>query len=483
MIATRTTTDPATDAGADTVAIGLFEGERVAHDIGGLLQSRVDSGEARAEFKKVAVAHAGGHRFVLVGLGARDRFDAERARRAAAVALARAQELATRVLCWEVPHRLDDRQAAGLAEGTLLAAYRYDAWKSRPPQEPRVRELVLSAHHELDVGHAVAAAEAANAARDLQNAPANEATPTRLADRARELAAEHGLSCDVLGREQIRAAGMGAFAAVSQGSDEEPALVTLRYDGPGAQGPVLGLVGKAVTFDAGGISLKPGKGMSEMKFDMSGGAVVIEAAGAIARLGLPVRLVAVVGATENLPSGRAVKPGDIVRAKDGTTVDVINTDAEGRLVLADCLIHARECGAERLVDVATLTGGIVTTFGSVFAGLMGNHDGWCEAVRQAGAAVGEPLWRLPLHEDYERLLEGRYADLVNANENRQATSIVGGTFLKRFAGDVPWAHVDIAGTAYDRGTDYAKTGASGFGCRLLVELARAQSAQPESAAP
>jgi leucyl aminopeptidase len=264
---------------------------------------------------------------------------------------------------------------------------------------------------------------------------------------------------------------MGAFAGVARGSDEEPQLITLRYEPAGAQGPVLGLVGKAVTFDSGGISLKPGAKMSEMKFDMSGGAAVLEATGAIARLGLPVRVVTVVGATENLPSGHALKPGDIVRAKTGTTIEIVNTDAEGRLVLADCLAHALEQGAERLVDVATLTGAIVTTFGSTHAGLIGNDDDWCEAVAAAGARSGELLWRLPLHAEYAEAIKSRYADIANAVENRKAGSIVAAEFLKRFAGDVPWVHLDIAGTAWDTGRAYAPKGGNGFGVRLLVELA------------
>jgi leucyl aminopeptidase len=269
---------------------------------------------------------------------------------------------------------------------------------------------------------------------------------------------------------------MGAFAAVAQGSSEEPALITLRYEPADATGPVLGLVGKAVTFDTGGISIKPAKGMSDMKFDMSGGAAVLGAMAAIARLELPVRVVAVVGATENMPSGNAIKPGDIVRAKTGLTIEVINTDAEGRLVLCDCLAHAIDCGAERIVDIATLTGGIVTTFGSYYAGLFGTDDAWCEEIAAAGARTGEPVWRLPLHPEYASVLEGRYADMVNANEDRKATSIVGAEFLRRFVGDVPWAHLDIAGVAWNRGTEYAAKGGNAFGMRLFVELARAQAA-------
>jgi leucyl aminopeptidase len=227
-----------------------------------------------------------------------------------------------------------------------------------------------------------------------------------------------------------------------------------------------------VTFDSGGISLKPAAKMHEMKFDMSGGAAVVEAVGAIARLALPLRVVAVVGATENLPSGRSMKPGDIVRASNGVTVEINNTDAEGRLVLADCLVHAREQGAERLVDIATLTGGVIVALGSTFAGVMGTDDDWVAQVIDAGEASGERLWRLPLDDEYQQLVKGRYGDLNNAPEERKASSIVGGEFLKRFVDDVPWAHLDIAGVAWDRGRAYAEKGGSGFGVRLLVELAR-----------
>jgi leucyl aminopeptidase len=279
-----------------------------------------------------------------------------------------------------------------------------------------------------------------------------------------------------MGREEIVAAGMGAFAAVAQGSDEEPALITLRYEHPEASGPVLGFVGKAVTFDSGGISIKPGAKMSEMKFDMSGGAAVLAATEAIARERLPIRLIAVIGATENLPSGHAFRPGDILRAKTGTTIEVINTDAEGRLVLADCLAHAVEQGAERLVDVATLTGAIVSALGSTYAGLMGDDDEWCAAVEAAGRASGEIVWRLPLHPEYNELIKSRYADIVNAVEARKAGSITAAEFLHRFTGGVPWAHLDIAGTAWDNGKPYAPKGGAGFGTRLLIELARAHAA-------
>ena len=472
MRVSSTTTSPL-DSGADTLVVGVFEGEDVAHDVkGDALMRLLDSGEARRAFKHVAVAHAADRRWLIVGLGARDAFDAERARIAAAAALSRAQELGTRRLCWELPHRVDDAVAGGFVEGTVLAAYRFDRYRHPPAETRDVEELIVSAHHDVSAPvHAAAVlAEATNAARDLQNMPANDLTPTALGEQARALP---DVAVDVHGREFLVEHKMGAFAAVAQGSDVEPALIVLRYDGPDASGPVLGLVGKAVTFDTGGISIKPAAKMHEMKFDMSGGAAVVQAVGAIARLGLPVRAIGVVGATENMPSGHSMRPGDIVTAANGTTIEINNTDAEGRLVLADCLTHAIGLGAERLVDIATLTGGIVTALGSAFAGVMSNDDDWCAAVQAAGARSGERVWRLPLDPLYDDAIKGQYADIVNATAERKAHPITAAAFLARFAGDVPWAHVDMAGVMNDLGLPYAAKGGSGFGVRLLVEVARA----------
>ena len=468
---------PSTDA--DTIAVGVFEDEGVAHDYPGTLQALVDSGEARRGLRKLAVTHAEGRRYVLAGLGARAEFDPERARVAAASVAGRVSELGTNVLCWEVPHHVGDAVVGGLVEGTVLAAYAYTAYKSAPEDENGGLEtLIVSAHHDVATPAVEAAlvAEAVNSARDLQNAPGNAMTPTALADHARTL---DGVTVEVLDRRGIEAAGMGAFAGVARGSDEEPRLITIRYEPADVAGPILGLVGKAVTFDAGGISLKPGQKMSEMKFDMSGGAAVLEATGAIARLGLPVRVLTVIGATENLPSGHALKPGDILRAKTGTTIEIVNTDAEGRLVLADCLAHAVDLGAERLVDLATLTGAITVALGKTYAGLIGNDDAWCADVAAAGDRTGEIVWRLPLHEEYAKAIEGRYADIANAVETRQAGSIAAAEFLHKFVGDVPWAHLDIAGTANDLGRAYAAKGGSGWGVRLLVDLARAHGGAPD----
>jgi leucyl aminopeptidase len=474
MRVTSTTQAPP-DTDADTIAVGVFEGEAIAHDVDGILQGLVDAGEARTGLRKVAVTHAGGKRYVIAGLGKREDFDAERARVAAATVAGRASELGTRTLCWELPHHVE---APGFVEGTVLAAYEYREYKTADDNDRRIEELIVSAHHDVsaDVERAAVVAEATNAMRDLQNAPANELTPARLAERARSLT---GVTVEVWGREQIEAAGMGAFAAVARGTHAEPQLITMRYDPPEVAGPVLGFVGKGITFDSGGLSIKPATKMSEMKFDMSGAAAVLEATGAIARLGLPVRVVSVLGATENLPSGHAVKPGDILRAKTGTTIEVINTDAEGRLVLADCLAHAIDQGAERLVDLATLTGAIVTTFGNTYAGLFGSDEDWCAEVEAAGRRAGELVWRLPLHDEYDELIKSRYADIANAVEARKAGSITAAQFLRRFTGDVPWVHLDIAGTAYENGKPYTPKGGGGFGVRLLVEVARANAGAPD----
>jgi leucyl aminopeptidase len=475
MNATATTAAPK-DTDADTVILGVFEDEGVPHDLeDGTLSALLDRGEAKRKFRHLAVAHGAGRRWIVVGLGKRADFDSERARVAAATAYGRASELGASVLCWEVPHHVDDAVAGALAEGTLLAAYRFDRYRSKADDEPRPERLLVSAHHDVSgaVDRAAVVAEAANTARDLQNTPANDMTPTALAEAA---AALDGVEVEVEGREQIEARGMGAFAAVARGSYEDPQLITLRYEPPAARGPHLGLVGKAVTFDSGGISLKPGNKMSEMKFDMSGGAAVIAAIGAIARLGLPIRVTGVVGATENMPSGRSMRPGDVLRAMNGTTIEVINTDAEGRLVLADCLAHAVALGAERLVDVATLTGAIVVTFGDTYSGLFSNDDAWAAEVAAAGERTGELAWRLPLHAEYDDLIKGSYGDIVNAVESRKAGSITAASFLKRFVGDVPWAHVDIAGAAWDTGRPYAPKGGSGFGVRLLTDLAGALAA-------
>jgi leucyl aminopeptidase len=467
----------ATDA--DTVALGVFEGEEPPTGAPAEVSELLSSGEARRAAKALALAHTGGKRWLIVGLGKRSDFGPEQARMAGALARERAKEVGTRSLCWLASGTEDEAIVEAIVQGTVLADYSFERWKSSPdsPDAPpkHLEHLMVACSTDAQdaVQRGAVIGAAVNAARELQNRPGNDLTPTALGEYARELAGqiEH-VSVEVEGREQLLGRSMGAFAAVAQGSEQEPALIVLRYEPPGVSSPLLGFVGKAVTFDSGGISLKPGPKMSEMKFDMSGGAAVVEAVGAIARLRLPVRVLAVIGSTENLPSGRSVKPGDIVRASNGKTIEVNNTDAEGRLVLADCLCHAVAQGAEQIVDLATLTGAVTIALGSTYAGLMSNDDALAERLVAAGERSGEILWRLPLHEEYSELVKGTYADLDNAPEARKAGTIVGGTFLSNFVADVPWAHLDIAGSAWDLGRPYAAKGAAGYGVRLLVELAR-----------
>jgi leucyl aminopeptidase len=452
--------------------IPLFEGEEPDDP---RVRDLVAAGEAKPAPRKVAVGHEdSGRRLIVAGLGKRAELDHERARVAAANAAARARELGSRSLSWAAPE--GERVPEALVEGTLLALYSFDRFKSSPGDEdpPAVGSLEIGANEDVSeaVERARVGAEAQNAARDLQNLPSNVATPAFLAERATEVAgSSDALTVELHDRDGIADLGMGAFSAVAQGSDAEPRLIVLRYEG-GGSGPRLGFVGKAVTFDTGGISIKPSAKMQEMKFDMSGGAAVIEAIGAIAALGLPARIVAVVPATENMPSGHAMKPGDIVTAMNGKTIEINNTDAEGRLILADALAHCVDQGAERVIDLATLTGAIIIALGSTYAGLFANDDAWFGEVEAAGRDTGELGWRLPLHPEYFELTKGQYADLTNASEQRKASSIYAAEFLRQFVADRPWVHVDIAGTAWGLGRAYVGSGASGFGVRTLIELAR-----------
>jgi leucyl aminopeptidase len=460
------------ETAADTRVVGLFEGESLPDE---RLQGLVELGEAKPQLKRVAVTHedapgGGQRRVLLAGLGKREELDAEKARVAAAAAAARATELGTVSLSWAAP----DGLAAPIVEGTLLRLYGFDRFKTAKDDGGGGVESLELAGDEVDeqeVSRARVMTDAQNRARDLQNLPSNVATPTFLGERAGEIADQYEtLEVELLDREAIVGMGMGAFAAVAQGTYAEPRLIVLRYTG-GTTGPHLGFVGKAVTFDTGGISIKPSAKMQEMKFDMSGGAAVIEAMGAIAELGLPVTITAVVPSTENMPSGRSVKPGDIVTAMNGKTIEVNNTDAEGRLILADALCYAVEQGAERIVDLATLTGAIIVALGSTYAGLFSNDDDWFEAVKEAGDATGEIGWRMPLHPEIFELTKGQYADLTNASDQRKAMSSYAAEFLRQFVSDRPWVHMDIAGTAWALGREYVGKGASGFGVRTLVALA------------
>ena len=464
--------DAPAELDADLLCLGLFEGDELQEPFAGA----AGASDAKPAYKRTTLLRPGTPpRVLVVGLGKREDFDGERARVAAAIASRQAASLEAHRVAW-VPPADDEAIVAALVEGTELATYRFDRYKgSDGDEEPKasIESLTLVGADEgagEAAGIALVAARAANRARELQNLPANVVTPSYLADRAREIAAaRERVAVEVMDRAEVEKLGMGGLVGVSKGSSEEPRLIVLRHEGPGE---TLGLVGKAVTFDSGGISIKPSSKMHEMKMDMSGGAAVIEAVDAIAELELDVDVLAVVPATENMPSGHALKPGDVITQHNGRTVEIINTDAEGRLILADALSWCAEQGAARIVDLATLTGAVLTALGSTYAGLVSNDDEWAAQVLAAGEASGELAWRLPLHAEYKDLTRGTITDLVNASEKRKASTIYAASFLEEFVDEKPWVHLDIAGTAWDVGREYVGRGATGFGVRLLVELAR-----------
>jgi leucyl aminopeptidase len=473
------------DGPADVLALGLFADEPPALPAAAALLAR---GEARTAPRALAVTHLGDRPLILAGLGPRARFDAERARRVAAAVQRRAHELGTRELAWALPGDTIPAHpeiAEALVIGTALAAYRFTRYRPADPDEPaRALEAITihtpagsgpgDAELAVRIARAGVLADAQNRARDLGNSPPNEMTPAALAEYAVALAARHpALACEVIDEPEIRARGMGAFAAVAAGSAQPAKLIVLRYEGAAEPGTRrLALIGKAVTFDSGGLNLKPGPSMIGMKFDMAGGAAVIETLAALAELAAPVRVLAVVGATENMTGEAAMKPGDILRAYDGTTIEMNNADAEGRLVLADCITHARREGCDAIVDIATLTGGVVTALGATYAGVMASDDALADSLRACGERTGELVWRLPLHPDYAERVKGRYAELTNLAEPRgEASAITAAEFLHHFAGDVPWAHLDIAAVGDDCRLPYLGKGGTGFGVRLLTELA------------
>jgi leucyl aminopeptidase len=481
----ETTTAPALSTDADTIVYAVFDGEPLhADEAREPLEALLDSGEAKGRFKHLALTHVDGRRVLLAGLGARDELDGERGRVAAALAHRRARELGAKSLCWALPPGTGDELAESLVQGTLLSAYRFDRYKRSADRDAdddgdgaaAIERLLFSAPTDIEgsVSRAVIVATAQNRARDLGNRPPNDLTPTALGVYAAELAASRpALTVSTLGGDELRRLGMGLFAAVASGSAEDPRLITLSYQGgrAGADSRRLALVGKAVTFDSGGLAIKSLAGMVDMKFDMAGGAAVIETMAALADLAAPINVLAVIGATENMISGTAMRAGDILTALDGTTVEMNNADAEGRLVLGDCITYARREGCDAIVDIATLTGGVVVALGSVYAGLMSNDDALAGLVTACGERTGELVWRLPLHPEYGDMVTGRFAQITNRTERREASAITGAEFLHHFAGAVPWAHLDIAGVGDNGRAPYLDKGGTGFGVRLLTELA------------
>jgi leucyl aminopeptidase len=467
---------PLSEVDADLLAVLIFDGDELPAPLAGAPGSE----DVKGGYKKATLIHPGSpRRALVVGLGDRDEFAPERARVAGAIAARTAASMDASSIALAGPDTADPKAlATALVEGAILASYRFDRFKSgKNGEEEASKNLdqitVIGDGALADaIETARVGAEAENLARELQDLPSNVVTPSYLAARAKAIADEYPkVTAEVLGRKQIADKHMGGLEAVSKGTAEEPQLIVLRYEG-GGDGETLGLVGKGVTFDSGGISIKPAAGMQEMKMDMSGAAAVLEAVSAIAELEVPINLLAVIPSTENLPSGTAVKPGDIITQLNGKTVEVNNTDAEGRLILADALAYAVELGADRIVDLATLTGAVLIALGSTYAALISNDDAFAAEVEGAAGRTGELAWRLPLHPEYKELTKGTAADLTNASAKRTAGTIYAGSFLEEFVDGKPWVHLDIAGTAWDVGREYVGKGPTGFGVRLLVDLAR-----------
>ena len=484
-------TAPASQDSAELLAIPVFEGDDLA-DLEGLdaaTGGEMGRARARGEFRGTPyeifltpAARAGwrAERVALIGAGPRADYSLERVRRIAATAgLAARQRRLGRLA---VLHRRHDRiepaaAAQVLAEGVVLANYHGGSYKT--DDETRVwlesaRLVFPSGEPSLEraVERGRVLGECCNVARELSNEPSNALTPRIFASRAAELARAAGLAVDILDEGRIAELGMGLLLGVAKGSEEPPRVIVLKHEPKGAPGsPVLGLVGKGITFDTGGISIKPSENMDRMKDDMAGGAAVLGALMAAARLEAPIRIVGVIPTTENMPSGTATKPGDILRSASGRTVEVLNTDAEGRLVLGDGLWYAQQLGATHLVDVATLTGACVVALGKTTSGLFGAPDWWLDAVRRASERAGDRAWPMPTYADYFEQMKSEIADFTNTG-GRPAGAITAALFVKQFAGELPWAHMDIAGTAWaEEAKPYQPKGATGVAVRTLAELA------------
>ncbi len=481
---------------ADTLIVNLFEGVTapdgatgaVDSALNGTIRDLAEGGDLKGKLGEVAVLYPRGviaaRRVLIAGLGPRESFDLEAARRASAAAARRACELGARRLA-SIAHGagsggLEAAVAAqATVEGALLALYRYR--RDDDDTEPDSFTLVeFDAGRLADLERGLRAAEAISAGvrltRDLVNAPPNVVTPKHLADTARELARTHGLTIEVGDRDWIAERGMGALLAVAQGAARPPAFITLEHNpGGGDEAPII-LVGKGITFDSGGLSLKTSSGMASMKQDMAGAGAVIGAMKAVALLELPIRVVALAACTENMPDGAAYRPSDVITASDGTAIEIVSTDAEGRLVLADALHYAKRYRPRAVINLATLTGSCVTALGEgVAAGLFCNDEDLRDRVLAAGRTTAERAWPLPLYDDYRCAIRSKVADIKNSGgaRNGVGTSAV---FLEHFT-DYPWAHLDIAPMAYsdDKGP-YTPAGGTGYGVRLLLELLRSEVA-------
>jgi leucyl aminopeptidase len=486
----RIASDAPASVQTGALVVPVFAGEplvgvaRAADEaLGGALSKVIAAGEIGGKLCEVALLHALERpftRLLAVGLGTRTEFEPHLLSRYAACAVRHLGKRNVERIAIALPDGTTDEMrtfASFVAEGAITGSFETTLYQQKPERPLVVSEVVIladdavRAQAERGAARGIAIGEAVNRARRMAATPANDMTPTRMGEEARKVADAHDLRIDVHDDVWARAQGMGSFLSVAQGSAQPPVFIVMRYEGDPGSKELLALVGKGITFDTGGISIKPAERMEDMKYDMSGGAAVIAAMDAIARLKLPINVVGLVPATENMPGGKATKPGDIVRAMNGTSIEIINTDAEGRLILADALCYARKLGATRIVDAATLTGACVVALGHAAAAAVSNDDAFVEEFLRAAAPTGERFWRMPLYEDYSRAMRSEIADLKNTG-GRAAGTLTAAAFLKAFVEQTPWVHLDIAGTAYlDTESAWQPKGPTGLPVRSFVALA------------
>ncbi len=480
----------------DAVIIGIFEQQPLEDEAlfmdtntGGIISGLISSGEIKGKLNELTVIHSLGKiaaiRIAVLGLGKKDQISDDKIRAAVAEAgrSLRRKGLSTITI---IPLGAGSgpvtrySSAKAITEGMILGLYTFRKHITKEPEYGDIKQLFIIGNdntkiNELQDGvqSGRITAEAVVRARDLVNEPANHMTPTDLADAAREIARTQNLEITVLERGQVRALGMGAFLGVAQGSQQPPMFIVLRYNGRGGMENDLALVGKGITFDSGGISIKPTEGMGDMKGDMAGGAAVIAVIGAIAEMKPAINTVAIIAATENLPSGTALKPGDVLKSMSGKTIEIITTDAEGRLTLADAISYARKQNARAIIDIATLTGAVQVALGNICTGAFSNNQELMNKVLAAGEKAGEYIWQMPMFEEYKEQNKSDVADLKNSG-GRYGGSITAAQFLAEFAGDTPWVHLDIAGTSdTDKERGYQVKGATGVPVRTLINLVMA----------
>jgi len=489
----RLATGTAQEIQADLLVVPIFDGEPAGalapwlnEATGGEVARAMGTGEIRGRLYElfltpVTARIAKSSRIAAIGAGKQPDFDLERLRKVATAAAlaARGRRIPRVAFLLRGPlHGPDAVQA--VTEGLVLAAFSVDQYKTGERFGPPAVELTVAVETadaagksalERAVQRGIVLGESSNLARGFANEPSNVLTPRTFAERAVSIAEDAGVGVEVLDEQEIERLGMGLLLGVARGSAEPPRVIVLRHDPPGApKSPVLGLVGKGITFDTGGISIKPADGMERMKDDMAGGASVVCALRAISLLKAPIRVIGIVPTTENMPGGRAMKPGDVLTGASGKTVEVLNTDAEGRLILGDGLWYAQHLGATHLVDVATLTGACVVGLGKAASGLFGRPDGWRDLVRDVAQRAGDRCWPMPLYDEYFDQMRSEIADMVNSG-GRAGGACTAAAFLKEFAGSGPWAHLDIAGTAWaDESKPYQPKGPIGIAVRTLAEL-------------